>query len=88
MDPQYAPATGTLSRCGLTEREAHFITSKLYNSTRLVGMDLVEINPTLEKKERDTYFGDELLLGIPMKGTPTVALGLELIFSAFGYRGK
>jgi arginase len=86
VDPMFAPATGTLSRGGLTEREAQFLNSKLYESRQLVGMDMVEINPTLEKKEREEYFGDSMHFGFPIKGTPTVALGMELVVSAFGYK--
>jgi arginase len=32
IDAYYAPATGTLSRGGLTDREAHYLMQKLYYS--------------------------------------------------------
>lgn len=47
-------------------------------------MDLVEINPNLESEPRNVLYCDQRLLGEPIKGTPTVCLGMELILSAFG----
>ena len=48
----------------------------------LVGLDLVEINPLMEKdtKHREFLHGDNPLI----LGTPTIALGVELIASALG----
>ena len=48
VDPQFAPGTGTCARGGLTYREIHYVCEELALTDRLVGMDLVEVNPALE----------------------------------------
>lgn len=48
IDPIYAPGTGTKSRGGLDYREAHYILKRLYLEN-LVSLDMVEINPDLDK---------------------------------------
>mmetsp|Transcript_59 Transcript_59/g.53 ORF Transcript_59/g.53 Transcript_59/m.53 type:complete len:334 (-) Transcript_59:318-1319(-) len=84
IDPFYAPQTGTRARGGLTDREAHLIIRKTAKTGNLVSMDLVEINPELQKDAplREILHGDQKMI----KGTETVCLGLELIRSALGYR--
>merc|ERR1719426_272991 len=49
VDPQFAPGTGTCARGGLTYREVHYICEEMALTKRLVSMDLVEINPGLDK---------------------------------------
>ena len=51
MDPVVAPATGTPVRGGLTFREGHYICEEVFNTGRLVAMDMVEVNPDLGKDE-------------------------------------
>ena len=46
LDPMWAPSTGTPVRGGLTLREGDFICECLHATGALVGMDLVEVNPT------------------------------------------
>jgi arginase len=60
IDPDYAHGTGTLVDGGITYREAHYLLRKLAATKNLVGMDLVEINPKLEKtpEYRESFFGD------------------------------
>jgi len=48
LDPQWAPSTGTPVRGGLTLREGDFIAECVHQTGNLVGMDLVEVNPSLE----------------------------------------
>jgi arginase len=48
IDPAFAHGTGTLVDGGLSYREAHYILRKLCSTGQTVGLDLVEINPTLE----------------------------------------
>ncbi|CAD8082182.1 unnamed protein product [Paramecium primaurelia] len=85
IDPEFAHGTGTLVDGGITSREVHYILRKLAASRQLVGMDLVEINPQLEKTPelREEFFGDFQQIG-RIQGTQTVALGIELIASALG----
>ena len=47
--PQYAPGVGTPVAGGLTYREAHLACEKVAHSGRLLGMDLVELNPILDE---------------------------------------
>eukprot|EP00922_Rhytidocystis_sp_ex-Travisia-forbesii_P036708 GHVS01054592.1.p1 GENE.GHVS01054592.1~~GHVS01054592.1.p1 ORF type:complete len:557 (+),score=121.69 GHVS01054592.1:362-2032(+) len=57
-DPYIAPGTGTKARGGLTYREVHYICETLAESRRLVGMDLVEINPGLDRLQGDCTGGE------------------------------
>jgi arginase len=70
LDPHFAPSTGTRVRGGLNYREAHYLAESVAETGRLVGMDLVEINPRLG----------------PVESTLTTEIGLELIASALGKR--
>ncbi len=49
IDPMYAPGVGTPVPGGLTFREAHLAVELIAETERLVGMDLVEVNPILDK---------------------------------------
>jgi len=80
-DPSVAPGTGTLARGGLSYRESHYICEELARTDRLVSMDLVEVNPTLDAPQsRQLLHGDDPMI----QGTATVSFGLELISSALG----
>lgn len=68
MDPAVAPSTGTPVRGGLTFREGHYICEAVHETGSLVGMDMVEVNPHLEKHAAEQ----------------TVAVGCSLIRSALG----
>lgn len=83
IDPQFAPGTGTTSRGGLTYREVHYICEECAATDRLVGMDLVEVNPGLDPSppQGRKDHGDNPNL---KRTTPTVQLGMELILSALG----
>lgn len=91
VDPQFAPGTGTCARGGLTYREVHYICEEVAMTKRLVGMDLVEINPGIDQavptgestagSDGAAMHGDDHDM---QKTTPTVKLGVELILSALG----
>ena len=49
VDPREAPGVGTPVRGGATYREAHLAMETLWDTGRLVGMDLVEVNPVLDE---------------------------------------
>lgn len=82
-DPSFMAATGTRARCGLSEREAHFILQRTFNTGNLVSLDMVEVNPTLEKtqEKREVLHGDNKTL----VGIPTVVYAMEFILSALGF---
>lgn len=48
IDQTYAPGVGTPSPGGLTFREAHLAAEMLAETKRVVGLDLVEVNPILD----------------------------------------
>ena len=47
LDPMWAPSTGTPVRGGLTLREGDFICEAVAETGQCVGVDLVEVNPSL-----------------------------------------
>ena len=81
IDPVYAPGTGTLARGGLTYREIHYICEEMFESGRLVSMDLVELNPALDKRNAVEMHGDNPAF---TSATETTRLCVELILSALG----
>lgn len=48
-DPKDAPGVGTPVPSGLSQRKSHLICATAAASGRLVGMELVELNPTLDQ---------------------------------------
>ena len=50
LDPRFAPGVGTPVHGGLTNREAHLVCETAARSGRLVGLDLVELNPVLDHR--------------------------------------
>jgi len=51
LDPNYAPATGTPVRDGITLDDGTHICERLAATGRVVSMDLVEVNPSLSDKD-------------------------------------
>jgi arginase len=80
VDPSVAYGTGTKAKGGLLYREAHYIIREAASTGNLIGMDMVEINPSLDVKHKEILHGDNKLIS----GTETVCLGIELISSALG----
>jgi arginase len=78
-DPSIAYGTGTKSRGGIQYREAHYILREAAATERLVGMDMVEINPLLDIPN-EHFHGDNKHI----RGTQTVAFGISLIASTLG----
>jgi arginase len=52
IDPMVAPGVGTPVAGGLTYREAHLVCEKVARSERLVGLEVVELNPVLDAENR------------------------------------
>lgn len=48
MDPRHAPGVGTPVAAGLTQREGHVACELIGETGKLVGMDIVEVNPILD----------------------------------------
>lgn len=61
-DPFIAPGVGTPVKGGLDYREAHVVMEMLAESGRLLALDLVEVNPTLDLRNTTAELGVELAL--------------------------
>jgi arginase len=62
VDPTEAPGVGTPVPGGMTYREAHLAMELVAESGRLVAMDLVEVNPILDRENRTANLATELAL--------------------------
>ncbi|MDF1700591.1 MAG: arginase [Planctomycetota bacterium] len=62
VDPRYAPGVGTPVLGGLTYREAHLICEACARDGRLLGLDMVELNPTLDERNQTAELAVELIL--------------------------
>lgn len=62
VDPRYAPGVGTPVPGGLTYREAHLACEASAVSGALLGIDMVELNPTLDERNRTGQLAVELIL--------------------------
>jgi arginase len=69
-DPAIAPGVGTPVKGGLDYREAHMVMEVLADSGRLVALDMVEVNPTLDVRNSTAELGTELILS---------ALGMKIL---------
>jgi len=61
-DPTIAPGVGTPVKGGLNYREAHMVMEMVADSSRLLALDLVEINPILDIQNQTAILGAELAL--------------------------
>jgi len=62
VTPQEAPGTGTPVHSGLTVREAFLACEMLYESGKVVAMDMVEVNSTMDDRSRTATLAGELIL--------------------------
>ena len=62
IDPTQAPGVGTPVYNGLTQREAFIACERLYDSDKLIAIDLVETNPLLDDRNATGILASELLL--------------------------
>jgi arginase len=69
-DPAIAPGVGTPVKGGLNYREAHLLMELIAETGRLVALDLVEVNPTLDVRNATAELGVELALS---------ALGMRIL---------
>lgn len=61
IDPGEAPGVGTPVRGGATLREAHLAMEIIHDSGALLAMDLVEINPILDRENHTAELAAELV---------------------------
>ena len=61
ITPEYAPGTGTPVPNGITAREAFLAVEMLADSGKLISMDLVEVNPILDEKNKTGELASELI---------------------------
>jgi arginase len=62
LDPADAPGVGTAVPGGMSYREAHLAMEMLADTSRVVGIDLVEVNPVLDEYNKTAGIGTDLLL--------------------------
>jgi arginase len=62
LDPRHAPGVGTPVTGGLTYREAHLACELVAETGKLIGMDLVEVNPILDIQNATAALAVELAL--------------------------
>lgn len=70
LDPIEAPGVGTPVRGGATYREAHTAMEMIADSNRLIALDVVEVNPVLDRENRTADLAVGLLAS---------ALGLRVL---------
>jgi arginase len=61
-DPAQAPGVGTPVRGGATYREAHLAMEMICDSRRVVSMEVVEVNPVIDERNRTADFAVELIM--------------------------
>lgn len=61
LDPRHAPGVGTPVPGGLTFREAHLVCEVVAETGRLVGMELVEVNPILDVQNQTAILAVEFI---------------------------
>ena len=62
LDPAFAPGVGTPVPGGITYREAHLAAELLAESDRMIGLDVVEVNPILDEHNRTAIVAVEIIL--------------------------
>lgn len=61
ITPEYAPGTGTPVPNGITAREAFLAVEMIAASGKLISMDLVEVNPILDERNKTGQLASELI---------------------------
>ena len=62
LDPRHAPGVGTPVAGGLTYREAHLACEMIAETGKLLGMDMVEVNPILDVHNATAALAVELIV--------------------------
>jgi len=61
LDPRHAPGVGTPVPGGLTFREAHLTCEVVAETGKLIGMDMVEVNPILDVQNQTAILAVEFI---------------------------
>ena len=61
LDPRFAPGVGTAVSGGLTYREAHLACEVVAETGKLIGMDVVEVNPILDDTNRTAILAVDIV---------------------------
>jgi arginase len=61
LDPRHAPGVGTPVAGGLTFREAHLACEVVAETGKLIGMELVEVNPILDVQNQTAILAVEFI---------------------------
>ena len=61
LDPRHAPGVGTPVNGGLTFREAHLACEVIAETGKLIGMDMVEVNPILDVQNQTAILAVEFI---------------------------
>jgi arginase len=64
LDPDEAPGVGTPVSGGLTYREAHLLMEIIAGSAQVGSLDVVEINPILDHRNRTAFIATELVASL------------------------
>ncbi|MGA3019694.1 MAG: arginase [Bryobacteraceae bacterium] len=62
VDPQDAPGVGTAVRGGATYREAHLAMEMLCDSRKVTSIEVVEVNPVIDERNRTADLAVELVM--------------------------
>ncbi len=62
VDPQEAPGVGTPVKGGITYREAHLAMETICDCERMVGLEVVEVNPVIDEANRTGILAVELVM--------------------------
>ena len=62
LDPLHAPGVGTPVPAGLSQREAHLACELIGGTGKLMGMDMVEVNPILDVQNRTAILAVDFVL--------------------------
>lgn len=61
-DPQVAPGVGTPVQGGTDLRESHLVMEHAFESGKLLGLEITEINPILDERNKTAEFAVQLVL--------------------------
>lgn len=64
ITPESAPGTGTIVHSGLTLREAFYLVETLHASGKVLALDMVEVNPMLDIRNKTGELAMELTLSM------------------------
>jgi arginase len=64
LDPTEAPGVGTPVPGGLSYREAHLLMEIIHDSHKVNSMDIVEVNPILDERNRTAKLAVELVASL------------------------